>query len=98
MVRMRSVQGKRHLTDANIADVYRTMRSSLPDSVLLLTPAEAHMVAMASPADARQHIAEMNFEQKNIVLMPINDASDARGSEGKHWSLLALLRSSDGVE
>ena len=74
-VRIRSVRGRRHLTDANIADVYRTLGPSLLSSVLLLTPSEAHMVAMASPVDGRQQIAEVNFEQKDVVLMPVNDAS-----------------------
>ena len=95
-VRARFVQARRFLCDANIADVYRTLQASVSASILLLQPAQTHMVAMAADQDANGQIAEMNFEQRNVVLLPVNDATLRVGNEGQHWSLLAFLRTADG--
>ena len=61
-VRKQSVRAGRFLTDANITDVFKTLGPTLPDSVLLLTPGESHMVALAAEEDAYGQLFEMNFE------------------------------------
>ena len=58
--------------------------------------AGSHFVAMASAGDAGEHIAQMGFEQKDVVLLPVNDASLNKANEGKHWSLLVLMRVAEG--
>ena len=95
-VRKQSVRAGRFLTDANITDVFKTLGPTLPDSVLLLTPGQSHMVALAAEEDAYGQLFEMNFEQKDLVIIPVNDATIKKGSEGKHWSLLVLFRISEG--
>ena len=90
------LRARRFLTDANLTDVYRTLETSLPPSVLLVKPSQSHMVAMGASEDSHLHVAEIAFEQRDVILVPVNDASLRKGSEGKHWSLLALLRSSEG--
>ena len=57
---------------------------------------QSHMVALAANQDAHGQIGEMNFEQKHLVMLPVNDATLRRGNEGKHWSLLALFRTAEG--
>ena len=57
---------------------------------------QSHMVALAAIQDAHGQIGEMNFEQKDLVILPVNDATLRRGNEGKHWSLLVLLRTAEG--
>ena len=95
-VRKQSVRAGRFLTDANITDVFKTLGPTLPDSVLLLTPGQSHMVALAAEEDAYGQLFEMNFEQKDLVIIPVNDATIKKGSEGKHLSLLVLFRISEG--
>ena len=94
--RYKTVQGVRWLTDGNIRDVYSTFRkhdaTALPDTVLLLSPAQALMLAVASDQDVAEQVFEMHLPSRDFVLVPLNDAS-ARGHDGKHWSLLIVVRS-----
>ena len=84
-IRARSVQPRRYLTDANISDIYRTLGSALPASVLLLTPAQSHMIAMAAVQDSRQEIANLGWEIQDVVIVPVNDATLRTGNQGRHW-------------
>ena len=94
--RVKSVQDKRFLTDANIADVFRTFKDIAPEEILLVTPAQSHFIAMAEDQDAASQLAEMMWEHKDIIFLPVNDASIKKGSEGRHWSLLTMLRTKEG--
>ena len=68
-----------------------------PSTVRFLTPVQSHMIAFADIEDANAELVAINWEQRDIIFLPVNDASLRRGQEGRHWSLLVLLRSEEGV-
>ena len=74
-LRAQHMQGRRYVSDTNIGDIYRTLGVGLPQSILLLRPAQSHMVAMASDEEANMQIAEIGLESKDVILVPVNDAS-----------------------
>ena len=52
--------------------------------------AQSQLLALADEEVGRQQLAEMGWEQRHVILVPVNDAGN-RG-QGRHWSLLVLLR------
>ena len=93
--RLASVQSNRFLTDSNIRDIYHVLGDYAPLAILLVTPVQSQMVAMAAVADAHDEMLQWGWEERDVVLLPVNDATLHGGSEGSHWSLLALFRTEE---
>jgi hypothetical protein len=93
-LRSKTVQGRRWLTDYNITDIFQSFRrpdgSELPESILLVTPAQCQVISLASIGDSQKQVFEMHLPSRNLVLVPVNAAP--RGGGGIHWSLLLLWR------
>ena len=93
-----TVVGRRWLTDGNIKDVYTAFRqpdgSALPDSILLLTPAEAHAIGHQEVGDSQEAVFELHLPSRSLVLAPVNDARRTGG--GMRWSLLVMWRKRRG--
>mmetsp|Transcript_132383 Transcript_132383/g.300925 ORF Transcript_132383/g.300925 Transcript_132383/m.300925 type:complete len:205 (-) Transcript_132383:86-700(-) len=88
----------RWLNDAVIGFWTEYNSAAMGDAVCVMDPAAGFWVAVEEDMeDLQDGLQPLDLQDKQIVLVPVNDRSE-RGSEGGcHWSLLELRRGEAGI-
>ena len=85
------------LDDECIHQVLRSHSLNVPgsasqDNILIVPPSTAHAVCLGSMEDSQGHVADFDLEQRDLVLLPVNDGRRKTADSGSHWTLLMAFK------
>lgn len=60
--------------------------------ICFISPEVSQFLKLASPQEIPIFLEALELEEKEIILLPVNDANDPERPGGSHWSLLIFSR------
>ena len=92
---LRLLEGPHWLNDAVIGFYFEYLHQHKFDSsskICFVSPEVSQFLKLARPEEISIFLEPLNLEEKEIILLAVNNAQDPTSPGGSHWSLLIFSR------